>query len=61
MNIVRGTKVKWKDGTLYIKGRVKKIYEKATKTINEQLDIAFLIRQENGVLVIKNANEIEKA
>jgi hypothetical protein len=60
MNIVRGSKVKWKEGTSYIKGRVTKIYEKATRTLTE-LDKAFLIRQENGMLVIKNASEIEKA
>jgi len=61
MSIVRGTQVKWKEGASYIKGRVKKIYEKATSTINEHLEHDFLIRQENGVVVIKNAKEIEKA
>lgn len=60
MRIVRGTKVKWKDGKSYIKGRVKAIYKKATRTLNDQMEQAFLIRQENGMLVIKKAGEVEK-
>lgn len=60
MKIVRGSKVKWKEGTSYLKGRVKKIYEKAGTALSE-LDKAFLIKQENGSMVIKHFDEVEKA
>lgn len=61
MNIVRGTKVRWIEGTSYIKGRVKKIYEKTTKSLTEQLETAFLIKIDNGATIIKNSDEVEKA
>lgn len=60
MKIVRGSKVQWKDGKSYIKGRVKKIYEKAGTALSE-LDKAFLIKQDNGSMIIKHFDEIEKA
>jgi hypothetical protein len=60
MRIVRGTKVKWKEGSLYLKGRVRKIYEKATASISDKIEKDFLIRQENGAFVIKNGSELEK-
>jgi hypothetical protein len=61
MNIVRGSKVRWIEGTSYIKGRVKKIYEKTTKSLSEQLETALLIKLDNGSTIIKNSNEVEKA
>lgn len=61
MNIAKGTKVRWMEGTSYIKGRVKKIYEKASRNISEQLEKDFLIKLENGSTVIKNSTEVEKA
>ena len=61
MHIVKGTKVCWMEGTSYIKGRVKKIYEKAGASFSEHLETAFLIKVDNGATVIKNAKDVEKA
>ncbi len=61
MRIVKGTKVRWMEGTSYIKGRVKKIYEKASRSFSEQLETAFLIKLDNGTTVIKDSKEVEKA
>lgn len=52
--------MQWKEGASYISGRVKKIYERAVKSINAEFDKDFLIRQENGAMVIKSGHEIEK-
>ena len=66
MRISRGTVVKWRIGKDYAIGKVEQIYVKASnnrgplKSALENIK-SFLIKKDDGQLIMKMAAEIEKA